>query len=206
MIISQAPTKDKIDLIPGDATTLTLPEKADVIFCEMMSIWCIEEPQIPVFNHAYDTLLKPGGQFLPGRIINMVELGYFKFDYEGVVMKAAMPLFTGISRSGIMTERRNCTVLDFSAPIDPDLSCVIELTALGSGTINCAKLTSIVQMGPRTIFSGSDSLMPLTVVPLVSPIEVTFGDTLRFEAKTQARTDLNEATFTVTKVGSCSEI
>jgi len=198
--IVHAKLEHKIELIEGDASTITLPEKADIVFCEMMSIWCIEEPQIPVFNHAVEQILRPGGQYLPSRIVNMAELGHFNFQLENVEIKASMPLFTGIPRSGIMTGRRVCRVLDFSQPMDLSLNASTTFEAMGDGTLNCAKLTSIVQMGPQTIFSGSDSLMPLTVAPLQEPLEVKFGDRIRFDASAHARMDLNEAEFTVQKI------
>jgi len=191
---------DKIELIKGNAGELTLPEKADVIFCEMMSVWCVDEPQIPVFNHAFREILKPGGLFLPTRIINLAELGFFKFNYGGAEMKAAIPLFTGIPRLGGMTERRVCRSLDFSTFLDLDLSCMTEFMSLGSGTINCAMLTSIVQIGLRTIFSGSDSLMPQTLVPLVEPLEVGYGERLQFQAAVKPRMDLNEADFSISRL------
>ena len=198
--IEASPYCDKIELIHEDAARVTLPHKVDVIFCEMMSIWCVEEPQIPVFNHAYQHLLKPGGLFLPTRIVNMAELGFFHFKIQDIEIKASMPLFTGIPRTGIMTSRSACKTLDFSAPVDEDLSCESRFECFGEGTLNCAKLTSIVQMGPQTIFSGSDSLMPLTVVPLAEPLTVTHGDKIHFQAKVHARMDLNEAVFSATKV------
>ena len=102
---------------------------------------------------------------------------------------------TGIPRSGIMTDRLALEVLDFRQTVDLDLSCAGQFRALGDGTVNCAKLTSIVQLGPQTIFSGSDSLMPLTVVPLDQPLDVRFGDQIDFQAKAHARMDLNETTF-----------
>jgi len=190
----------KVELIFADAAEVTLPERADVVFCEMMSIWCIEEPQIPIFNLARDGVLKPDGLFLPMRIVNLAELGYFKFSHHGISMEAAMPLFTGIPRTGIMTERKVCKVLDFTQQVDADLSCEATFQSFGEGVINCAKLTSLVQMGPRTIFSGSDSLMPLTVVPLDQPLEVKFGEKLMFQAEAHGRMDLNECRFQVRKL------
>ena len=196
--IQQSRYGHKIELIEGDALQMTLPEKVDVIFCEMMSIWCIEEPQIPVYNHARQELLKPGGLFLPSKIINLAELGYFHFEFEEIKMEAAIPLFTGIPQPSIMTERRVCKKLDFTDPIDLDLSCDVHLEAIGEGTINCAKLTSIVQMGPQTVFGGSDSLMPKTIVPVKEAIEIKDNARVRFRAAVRARDEIDEPTFAVT--------
>ena len=75
------------------------------------------------------------------------------------------------------------------------LSVDVELHAVGSGVVNCATLSSIVQLGPEVVFSGSDSLMPSTVVPLDEELSVEFGDRIRFRASVRARSDIGEATF-----------
>lgn len=199
--IAASPSADRIELIEGDARQVELPERVDVIFCEMMSIWAIEEPQIPVFNSAFARMLKPGGLFLPQRILNLLEVGFYNFRFEDVEIRAATPLFAGISPPAVMTESRVASRLEFSAPVSPDLSCEVELPVLAEGTVNCARLTSIVQMGPGIVFSGSDSLMPPTVVPLEEDVLVRPGDRLLFQASALAQSDLGDATFRARVLG-----
>jgi hypothetical protein len=50
-------------------------------------------------------------------------------------------------------------------------------------------------MGPGVVFSGSDTLMPPTIVPLAEELAVNSGDRLRFRAAARARSDLGEAVF-----------
>ena len=195
--IEQCKYSERIELIHDDALAVELPEKVDVILCEMMSIWAIEEPEVPVFNRAHKDLLREGGIFLPVRIVNLAELGYYDFRFGDIVMKAAIPLFTGIPRPAVMTERKTCKVLDFSGHISPDLHVDVEMDAIASGLVNSVCLSSVVQMGPDTVFAGSDSLMPQTVVPLEEEINVSVGDHLRFRASTRARIDLEESSFRV---------
>ena len=95
---------DRIELLVTDALTVELPEPVDATFCEMMSIWTVEEPQVLVANRARHDLLKPRGLFLPSRIINLAELGHYNFGSGEVVMKATTPLFTGIVKPAVMTE------------------------------------------------------------------------------------------------------
>jgi len=197
---AKSPFADRIEFIEGNACELELPERADVIFCEMMSIWGVEEAQVPVFNDAFERHLKPGGLFLPQKIVNLVDLGYYDFQVTQVEMKAVIPLFTGIASPAILTESRVAKTLDFSAPVAPDLSCTVELDAVATGTVNCARLTSIVQMGPDVVFSGSDSLMPPTIVPLSGKVSVQAGDRLRLQASVRARSDLGESIFKVERM------
>lgn len=199
--IAASPFADRIELIEGDARAVELPERVDIIFCEMMSIWAIEEPQVPVFNSTFPRMLKPGGLFLPQRIINLVEVGFYNFRFEDVEIRAATPLFAGISPAVLMTESRVANQLDFTALVSPDLSCEVELPVLAEGLANCARLTSIVQIGPGIVFSGSDSLMPPTVVPLEEDILVRPGDRLLLQASAKAQSDLGDATFQARLLG-----
>lgn len=191
---------ERIRLLSGDAMTVRLPERVDVVLCEMMSIWAIEEPQVPVANRIRRELLKPGGLLLPCRIVNLAELGYYPFDRHGVSIPAVMPLFTGVARPQVMTESRCCRVLDFKGLVDLDLSVEARFEALSNGVVNCAVLRSIVQMGTGVAFSGSDSLMPPTVVPLERPVEVYPGTFLDVRARLRARSSLEESIFMVEEV------
>lgn len=186
---------ERIESISDNALDVELPEQVDVLFCEMMSIWTIEEPQVRVCNSARKRLLKPDGLMLPSRIVNQAELGHYDFERGGIQMKAATPLFTGIRRPAVMTERRTGRVLDFDDVVSEDLSTEIEFEAAASGDINCAVLTSLVQFGSQIVFSGSDSLMPPTVVPLDEDISVRFGDRIRFQAAARANSDFGESAF-----------
>jgi len=199
--IAAAPFADRVELIQGDAREVELPEKVDIIFCEMMSIWAIEEPQVPVFNSTHARMLKPGGLFLPQTIVNLVEVGFYNFRFEDVEIRAATPLFAGITPPAVMTESRVASQLDFSTPVSSDLSCEVELPVVAEGCVNCARLTSIVQMGPGIVFSGSDSLMPPTVVPLEEDIRVRPGDRVVFQASVQTQSDLGQATFRARVLG-----
>jgi predicted RNA methylase len=185
----------KIHLVHGDARDVALPERADLVFCEMMSIWGVEEPQVPVVNHARAALLKPGGVALPLRIVNLVELGHYNFRFRDAELKSEMPLFTGVPRPVVFTERKACRTLDFSGEVGTDLSAEVMLPAQLAGTVNCAVLHSYVQMGPEVGFSGSDSLMPPTVVPLADEVAVRAGEVLRFRASVQAWSDLGGGLF-----------
>lgn len=193
--------RDRIRLIEDDAMTAELPDgdRADVVFAEMMSIWTVEEPQVVAMNRARRDLLADGGVVLPSRIVNLAELGSYSFSVRGVELKAALPLFTGIPGPALLTERKVVRVLDFGAAVPLDLGATVEYKALGSGRVNCAVLWSYVELGPGVPFSGSDSLMPPTVVPLQDEVEVKYGDRIQLLATARAWTDLGEVTLIVRK-------
>lgn len=193
--IGRSPFTEQIRFHRANALEVELPQRADIILCEMMSIWCVEEPQVPVCVRARRDLLAPGGCFVPGRIVNLVELGFFPFRYGGVRVAAPLPLFTGYPRPTVFTERVMARELDFSKELTANLDASVRVQAYASGLLNCAVLTSVVEMAPGVVFSGSDSLMPPTVVPLLAEVHVQAGDKVHFQAMLRARTDLGEATF-----------
>lgn len=191
--ILASPLRDKIHLHRGDAMQLDPGVMADVIFSEMMSVWCIEEPQVPVYNRACEDLLKPGGRYLPDRVVNLIELGHYDFRFGDIEMRTAIALFTGIPKPALLTGRGIAKSLEFDGThVSTDLSAAVELQAVAEGSVNCAVLSSYVQFGPGVVFSGSDSLMPQTVIPLEEELSVTAGGWVRVDVSTRARTDLGE--------------
>lgn len=188
---------NKIDLILGDATKVQLPEKADTIFSETMSIWLIDEPMVPIMNHARENLLKPDGQLIPSKIINLVELGHLDFNFHGIEVRTSIPQFTGIIPPRIMTTSHVFSEVDFTSQTDVAVDHSISINSLCSGIINCARLTSIVQFSPGVVFYSTDSLMPRTIVPLQKDLRVEAGQTLSFRAAFRYRSDLNSAIFDV---------
>lgn len=187
---------DRIRVLRGDACEVSLPERSDVALCEMMSIWAVEEPLVPVTRRVVRDLLKPDGILLPLRVVNLVELGWYPYRVLEVAVPAVVPLFTGMPRAHVMTESRVCRVLDLSEPTSLDLGGQVLVESLVGGRLNCAVLRSVVQMSPSVVFAGSDSLMPPTVVPLERPLEVRAGQRIRFRAEVRARSTLESGRFT----------
>lgn len=194
--IAQSPYKDKIVLLKMDALDFTLTEKADTIFVEMMSIWAINEPQVPVMNHAIAHILKKEGQAIPNKIINLVELGNYQFNFGGIDFKASIPQFTGVPKPKIMTTSQVFNEFDLLKENQEKISHSIPIRSLLSGIINCARLTSLVQLSKTITYYSSDSLMPQTIVP-INEIRVKAGATVRFFAEFEVRTSVDEGRFWV---------
>lgn len=185
--VDRAGVADRVHVVTGDAMEVELPERVDVALCEMMSIWGVEEPVVPVANRVREDLLKSGGFLLPSLIVNLVELAHYPYRYGEVSIPAVVPLFPGLPRPHVITESRRCRILDFAGPVEQDLSIDVELEAMVGGRVNAAVLRSVVQMAPAVAFSGSDSLMPPTVVPLRQELLVSAGTRLRLTAELRAR-------------------
>lgn len=185
---------DKIELHLADALDFKPDEKADSLLVEMMSIWCINEPQVPVMNYALQHILKADGVSIPSRIVNLIELGHYDFEVMGIPLMSSTPQFTGITPPRIMTSSTVFNSFDFNNHCSIEIEKVIEIEALLSGTINCARLSSLVQLSSNVSFYSTDSLMPLTIVPLESR-EVKAGQSLSLRAQFTTRTSLEQSFF-----------
>lgn len=194
--INNSPYKDKIELLFMNAMDFNPKEKADTLFVEMMSIWLINEPQIPVMNHALQHILKKEGQPIPNKIINLVELGNYQFNFDGIDCRASIPQFSGIPKPKITTTTHIFNTFDLTRNNAEHVQKAIKIPLLLNGVINCARLTSLVQLSKSITYYSSDSLMPQTIIPL-HDIHVKSGDELIFKADFKVRTSIDESFFEV---------
>jgi hypothetical protein len=70
-----------------------------------------------------------------------------------------------------MTNQVMVNVIDLYTIEDLEFECKVIIQALLSGLVNCALVTSFIQVGLGSKFSGSDSLMPPTIVKLSNPAD-----------------------------------
>lgn len=197
--IERSGVGDKIELILADACDFRPPERVDTVLAELLSIWCIDEPQVAVMNHAREHILRPGGRFLPSTVVNLVELGHYDFGIQGVSCPAVLPQFSGVTPPRIMTNSQVAFRLDFRASNPEQVRASVRLEALVGGSINCARLSSLVQFSPLVSFYTTDSLMPLTIVP-INELAVAPGTLLEFIAECRLRETLDACNFSVSRV------
>ena len=164
--IEKSGVANKVELIYGDASIIQLSEKVDVVFCEMLSIWMIEEPQVLVMNHALENLLKPNGITIPARVINLAELCHVDYVFDDVELKASITQFTGKEHPRIMTESKVFNEISFKDVNSREISNKIEFNILTSGIINSVRLSSICKIAEGINFYSTDTMLPLTIVPL----------------------------------------
>lgn len=194
----------KIELIRGDALDVPLPkDHIDVLFCEMMSIWLVTEPQVKVVRRWLQGFGKPIGSVIPRRVINIAELGQVDYKFDGLEIKADLPQFSGIRPPRLMTESRvvHEVFLNEQHSLLDEVAAACDFQALVSGCVNCARLSSIVEFFPGISFFSTDTLMPSTIVPLNEELWVKDGDRVRFEVSYSHRSELSSADFRAFVVG-----
>jgi predicted RNA methylase len=175
---------DRITLIVGDALKLrkdNLGMFMDMIVGELLSTWCVVEPQVPVFKH----LLGVNGPAItiPNKIVNVAEGVHATFgDVEGLVdiptiffeFKNTWPKAKGITQMQIASE------IAFSADMADQAEARVELKAKKEGVINALRLMSLTQTCEGVFFNPSDDTMPRMIVPLSHEIPLQAGEQVSF--------------------------
>ncbi|AXT56639.1 methyltransferase domain-containing protein [Aquimarina sp. MMG015] len=174
--IAKYPWADKVEVIYADALTVDLPEKVDFVVGELMSIYCANEFQVQIFQHMRD-FLKPGGKLFPNRIVNFARLCEAEIDSDvhhyPVNFTRHQPMFLTqqflVNEIELLKEKKQGVKLSFSVPV------------LFSGTINALYLESYVEVTEGSNFTGTDSLMPPTVLKTTNTQEVKAGDLVHID-------------------------
>ncbi|MBF0275987.1 MAG: methyltransferase domain-containing protein [Nitrospinae bacterium] len=191
---------EKIEFIHADAIDIKLKEKVDIIFCEMLSIWLINEPQVMVMNNAIKHNLKSGGKVIPEKVINLAELGNINYQFDGVEIKTSFAEFTGIRSPNIATESRFVNSIDFYRENPKKIKTSVMFTSVIQEKLNCVRLFSIVQFAPKINFHSTDTLMPITTVPLKESLEVEVNENINLNIEFKHLTNVDEAYFHVNKI------
>lgn len=183
----------KVVFLKQDALKTRLPEQVDFIIGENMSIYCANEFQVQIFQHLRQ-FLKPDGKLIPDKILNFVQLGQAGFDKK----HKHYPIMFSHHLPTLMTNQKQINTIDLYKAKDVPVKKVIKVKALLDGKINAALLSSWVQCAPGANFTGTDSLMPPTVLRLKKSVKVKTGDQLKLNANFSYGTSLDQAVFEVT--------
>ncbi len=167
---------DKVEVIFADALTVELPEKVDHIIGELMSIYCANEFQVQIFQHMRN-YLQPNGSLFPNRIVNFARLCEAEIDtnihHYPVMFTRHQPMFLTqqflVNEIELLKEKKQGVNLSFSVPV------------LFSGTVNALYLESYVEVTEGSNFTGTDSLMPPTVLKTTNTQEVKAGDLVHID-------------------------
>ena len=186
-----------IELIHANAMEVDLPEKVDVVFCEMLSIWMIDEPQVLVMNSAVKRLLKPNGVAIPEKIVNLIEVCNTDYVFDGIEMKSPIAQFTGIKQPRILTESKVFDSYDLNEINPEKVDDSIKITTITSGLANSVRLSSLVKICDGVNFYTTDTLMPQTIFPLEKEVYVNDGEQIEISANFKFRSELNEVKFKV---------
>ena len=174
--VSKYPWKDKAEVIFADALTVDLPEKVDHVVGELMSIYCANEFQVQIFQHMRK-FLTPDGKLFPNRIVNFARLCEAEMDqntnHYPVMFTRHQPMYLTrqflVNEIELLKEKKQGVKLSFSVPV------------LFTGRVNAIYLESYVEVNEGANFTGTDSLMPPTVLKTTNELDVKAGDLVHID-------------------------
>ena len=169
-----------------------LPEKVDFVIGELMSIFCANEYQVQIFKHLRK-FLKPNGKLIPEKIYNLVQLGNATFDQE----HKHYPLLFTRHCPELLSTQVLLNTIDLHKVSRYKVNKKVKTKNLLSGQANCVYMRSLVQLVEGINFTGTDSLMPPTVLKLKEPIDLKASTYYTIQAKYTYGTSLDEALFEV---------
>ncbi|CAM1350780.1 rRNA adenine N-6-methyltransferase family protein [Tenacibaculum halocynthiae] len=174
--VAKHPWAAKVEVIFADALTVELPEKVDHVIGELMSIYCANEFQVQIFQHMRN-YLKPKGKLFPNRIVNFARLCEAEIDEDihhyPVMFTRHQPMFLSqqflVNEIELLKEKKQGVKLSFSVPV------------LFTGKVNALYLESYVEVTEGANFTGTDSLMPPTVLKTTNTLDVKAGDLIHID-------------------------
>lgn len=191
-ILKKNKWEHKVELIFDDALKVKLPQKVDFVIGELMSIYCGNELQVQIFKHLRQ-FLKPNGKLIPGKILNMVQLGKAKFDRP----HNHYPLLFTRHWPTLVSSTELINTINLYTEEELRVRRKIPIRIHMDEEINCVFMNSWIDLAPGINFTGTDSLMPPTVKKLVKPVSVKAGQIVHLECDFTYGTSLAKAKFRV---------
>lgn len=160
--------RDKIILIKGDARKIKLPEKVDVVICEMIATGLIDELQIPALNNILK-FVKNSVRIIPQAMQNYVELVYSNDIFYGHRLQTIRYeyVYRKDLKSTPFSRRVEYTKTFFNKKNNGKINKKIILIANKVGYINGIRISN------DTVFPDGSSLGDSLAycIPMVLPIE-----------------------------------
>ncbi len=154
----------KIEIIQGDALKVEIPEKVDIIICEMICAGLIDEPQIPVLNYLLK-FLKKDGSVIPANAKIMVELAHDNYLYFGYELPY-LHFEDARRRAEAMTESKLFARVDFNKINQRSLTNKVMLKAINDGCINAIRISTETELVKGLALGECEAYCPVLVVPI----------------------------------------
>ena len=153
---------------------------------------------MPIINIAREKVLAPQGVIIPNVISNFMAVGHFVFGNDLVDCVYPIARFTGIPDATLLSETKFVNALDFNETSALEMTGEVVFDVYASGELNCVQLSSLVELMDGITFYTSDTLMPVTIIPLDAPLKVNKGDKVTISYRYTHRSALENSIFHAT--------
>ncbi len=158
----------KFTVIGGDASKTVIPEKADVLICELLCTGQFFEPQIAVINHL-KKYLKPGGRIIPCAIEHFIQLYNAHESVYGVDIRSdSRSLLLADDEpvsSRVMYDR-----IDLNSPCKTTVNTTVKVKARKSMIADAVVITSRAWLTPELVTEKTRFLYNPEVIFLKKPV------------------------------------
>lgn len=189
---------DNVEYIRGDARDVDLPERVDVVMCEMLDTALAAELQVPVMNYAVEELCKPDTTVIPAEAKTSAKL--IRSDYEFYGGTFRLPHFEeyGSRESESRSDETVYHHVRFDERNTELVEQQVSVTATEAGTVNGMQLNTDVRFGEGLDFVGAS---PWLDAPLNLPFDTAYhvepGQELTIKVSYQLGGGLNNITYEV---------
>jgi predicted RNA methylase len=164
---------DKITALAGDATTIRLPEKVDVIISEVMSAGFFYEPQLQILQHLRQ-FLKPGGRVVPEGMDNFVELINAQQEFYGLTFNHDTRYHPCDDTT--LTTRSKYLAVDFSRDTPLHIKARRTVRCTANGTANAIRIPYIIHFSEGVIGTNPTKfLLNPQIIFLAKPTQLQAG-------------------------------
>jgi protein arginine N-methyltransferase 1 len=194
---------ENVNYIRGDAREVELPEKVDVVMCEMLDTALAAELQVPVMNYAVEKLCGEDSTVIPRDAKTSARLIQSDYEFYGGAFR--LPHFEeyGSRKSEVFSDEIAYHHVSFDEKNAELVEQKITMTAEKGGIINGMQLNTDVRFGEGLDFVGASPWLnaPLNL-PFDTDIEVETGQEVTVKVSYQLGGGLNNIMYEVTNDGN----
>ena len=182
-----------IKYIEDDFRNVTLPEKADVVICEMIDTCFISETQIPTMNYAIKWLLKRNGKTIPFGAKTTVQLVHQNYQIPDDTDEIRLPHYEdyGSPKSKAMSSEVQYQILKFSEINPLFYKRSVDFVSERDGIANSVKFITYTETMQGTFLEPSNWLNPPLIIPLEENIQLKRGEHVSFDISYHAGAGVN---------------
>ncbi len=162
-----------IEVIHGDATQIEIPQKSDLLICELLSTGLFFEPEIQVINHLR-SYLKEDGHIIPCKVKSYCELIHAQRDAYGLLFDYDSR-YEKLKNDRILSTKVVFDEPDFYKQEPVEVDKIVIIKALGNCTANAIRITSTAQLSDNIKATKSKFLFNPLVLFLDNPKKLIEG-------------------------------
>ena len=164
---------DKFIVIHGDASKVVLPEKIDVLICELLCTGQFFEPEVQVVNHLRQ-YFKPGTKIIPNKIESFIQLFDAHELLYGVHIDTDSRSLLLADDEPVSTKVKYDTI-DLNSPANEFIDTEVIVTARKTRIADAVVITGRANLTDKIVTERTKFLYNPELIYLKEPIDLIKG-------------------------------